>query len=74
MMNDGFNMGYGSGFTWLVCILLFVGIVWALMRLLSIRKKPTEPEKSSRDILKERYAKGEIDQQEFTQKSKDLDE
>lgn len=73
-MSDGYNMGLGSGFMWLFWILLVIAIVWVLVNMIGSAKELSVRQKTALEILKERYAKGEIDQQEFSQKRKDLDE
>ncbi|MBL3591201.1 MAG: SHOCT domain-containing protein [gamma proteobacterium endosymbiont of Lamellibrachia anaximandri] len=72
MMGNGFAMGFGGGFMWLFWILLIVAIVWAVKAAGGSRENPPEKQKSALDILKERYARGEIDQDEFEQKRKVL--
>ncbi|WP_060528266.1 SHOCT domain-containing protein [endosymbiont of Ridgeia piscesae] len=72
MMGNGFGMGFGGGFMWLFWILLIVVIVWAVKAAGGSSNDSPETQKSALDILKERYARGEIDQEEFEQKRKDL--
>lgn len=74
MMND---MGwFGGGFGWLF-MLLFWGLVIlglvALVRWLAQSGVGKTREKTALDILKERYARGEIDREEFEQKRTDLE-
>jgi putative membrane protein len=63
---------FGGGFMWLFWILLIVLVLWAVKAATGSANNSSEKQKSALDILKERYAKGEIDQEEFEQKRKDL--
>lgn len=74
MMNFGFTpFGW---FAWIFMILWWVlvitGIVALIKWLTSQSRNNHDHEKSPLEILKERYAKGEIDRKEFEDKKKDL--
>lgn len=75
-------MGYGWGMGWIGMIfmivflsLLIIAIVflvkWLIQTTAGSKKMYSESNKAL-DILKERYAKGEIDKAEFDAKKKDL--
>ena len=68
-MYDGHMMGWGGGFMWLFWIFLIVAILWIIRAAVG---GPSATPKSAREILEERYARGEIDKEEFEQKRKDL--
>ena len=68
MMGDGFGMGGGFlGLFWITLLVLVV--VW-VFRAAGSRDRSTQ--KSALELLQERYARGEIDREEFIQKRKDL--
>lgn len=74
-MNDYSGMhsvyGYGmSGWMFLWWIFLIVLIAGSLS--LFLRRTNFKNDKSPLDILKERYAKGEINKQEFEEKKADI--
>jgi len=64
--------GFGGGFMWIFWILLILAILWAV-RFASGREGGSgEKQKTAVEILEERYAKGEIEREEFEQKRNDL--
>ena len=68
-----FGWGFGGGIMMIVvwvAVVLFV--VWLVKELRSESRKDSDQSKTALDILKERYAKGEINRQEFEEKKKDL--
>ena len=67
-------MGFGGGFMWLLWIIVIVVILWAIKAATGNSNSSPDKQKSALDILKQCYAMGEIDQQEFEQKRKDLDD
>jgi len=61
-------MGWGTAFSWLISIVVLVAIIWFISKMTNTnQEKSNLPTKSALDILNERYAKGEIDKNEYEQ-------
>jgi len=83
MMNYGLG-GYGSFGGGLVMVLFWVLVVAGIVALVrytsrddrthSTPSSPSPQHNSAMDILKERYARGEIEKEEFETKKKDLEQ
>ena len=73
-MMNGFNgHGWGMGWGWLVGLIFLITLVWIIARAVNSRNQSGQiTDKSALDILKERYARGEIDKQEFEERKQDL--
>lgn len=71
----GSLMGFGGLMMVLFWVLLIAGAIVLLRRLRVRDLDPDDRPGSSRalDILKERYARGEINREEFEQKRRDLE-
>ena len=67
------NQGFMGGFMWIFWILVIVGLVF-LIKWIVQQSKQVEHSHSenSLEILKKRYARGEINKEEFEQKKKGL--
>ena len=63
---------FGGGFMWLFWIALIVLVVWGAGAVTRGGGATAAPKYSALEILKERYARGEIDKEEYEQKRKDL--
>ncbi|OGK18792.1 electron transporter RnfE [Candidatus Roizmanbacteria bacterium RIFCSPLOWO2_02_FULL_39_8] len=76
MMGGWGSAGWRIGiFGWLSMILFWLLLILgaiALIRYLGSSARSSDKEKSPLDILKERYARGEINKKEFEEKKKDL--
>lgn len=70
-----YGWGMGMGFGWLFMIvfwmLVIAGIVF-IVRLVAGGEK-RNPEETALDILKKRYARGEISKEEFEEKKKAIE-
>jgi len=69
---DGWGMGFGGGFFMIFFWVLIIAGIAYLVKL--VIGGPTGEEKSETalDILKKRYARGEISREEFEEKKKDI--
>jgi putative membrane protein len=68
MMPYYFNHGYGFfGFGWIFMLLFWVALIWLIASLFRQHKGSFHegPSNRSLDILKERYAKGELTKKQF---------
>lgn len=72
MMGYDGGMFYGGGFMWLFWIVLVVIIVVLLKQFSGASEQPSE--QSALELLKQRYAKGEIDEAEYKKRKETLSE
>ncbi|OGW57297.1 MAG: hypothetical protein A2Z09_01120 [Nitrospirae bacterium RBG_16_43_8] len=74
-MHWNYDWGMGAGFGWLLMVIFWILIVLGAVYLIKFivgRAKRMEREDSPLDILKKKYAKGEISKEEFEEKKKDI--
>lgn len=71
---------WGMGFGWITGLIFLIVIIWLIIKVLNhdsyYHKSHTNSSASSSamNILKERYAKGEISKEEFQEKKKHIEE
>jgi putative membrane protein len=73
--HEGMMWGFGWWWMMIFWIAVIVGLVFLVKWLVEqgrADRKISPPEESALDILKKRYAKGEINKEEFEQKKRDL--
>ncbi len=64
--------GFGGGMMWIYWILIIVALVWFVAFATRRGGASSGREKTALEILQERYARGEIDRDEFERKRNDL--
>ncbi len=71
--------GFGGGFMWIFWILLIVLLVWIVRAAAgggsgsSGSGSPPSPPETPLEILKKRYARGEIDEAEYERRKRELE-
>lgn len=83
-MGNFYHWGWGFGFGWIFMLLFWGLVIWAIIMLAKSlsenggccgMKKEEKPERKTdgaMNILRERYAKGEISKEEFDKMKNDL--
>lgn len=60
-MHDFNGMGFGMGWGWIIGLVLLAAITWIVVRYANQNDSANQTSgKSALDVLKDRYAKGEI--------------
>jgi putative membrane protein len=76
MMDWGFGMGWFGlimmGVFWILIIVAIIFLIRWLVVSSRVGSHGQKPEESALEILKKRYARGEINKEEFEQKKRDL--
>lgn len=74
MTNDGHVFFWGGGFMWIFWILIIAGIIFLFINLTKGTMNKSQGESDSPiEILKKRYARGEIDEEEYQRRRNELD-
>jgi len=71
MMSFG-NMGWGMGLGWIMGLLIVGLLFWLIYTAVQNTNTRRNEIDSAKEILRKRYAKGEISKKEFEEMSKDL--
>ena len=74
MMGGDWGMGWGMGFGWIIWLFIIGLIIWGIKAISDKRSQSQSSPGGDRslEILKERYARGEIDREEFEERKRDL--
>ncbi|MFV2061731.1 MAG: SHOCT domain-containing protein [Gammaproteobacteria bacterium] len=77
-MMDGGGMFFGGGFMWIFWIILFIVIIWGVKMAMDGGSKNSNNSNSTNsdspmELLRKRYANGDIDEEEFNRRRKELE-
>lgn len=78
MMSDNGGMWFGGGYMWFFWILVPLVIFWAFKSMSDgsgsdENSSPSDTSESAIDILKKRYANGEIGKEEYNERLNELE-
>jgi len=72
-MMDGMNNVWGMGYGWIIGLIVLVVIIGLIVTAIKQKKNSNRPKYNSpMDILKTRYAKGEISKDEYEEKRRHI--
>lgn len=71
-MYEGFGMGFGGGFMWIFWILIIALSILAV-RYAGSRGDDEPRRQSPREVLDERFARGEIEEDEYRRRRQELE-
>jgi len=71
MMHYGF--GYGGMFMWIIFLIVIGLLIYFIVQAQKTKGQTPTQNESHLDILKKRYAKGEINKEDFDRMKKDLE-
>ena len=72
-MMNGSGMGFGFIFWLIILAVIIAGALWFVRsRPLADSQKSLEQRSPALEVLEERYARGEIDREEYLQKKRDI--
>jgi putative membrane protein len=75
LFSGGGMMGFGMGFGAIIMLLFWGAIIWLVISLINAgTKKSEETSESALEILKKRYARGEITREQYLEMEKELKE
>jgi len=73
LFSGGGMMGFGMGFGVIIMVLFWGAIIWIVISLINAgTKKSEETPESAHDILKKRYARGEVTKEQYLEMEKEL--
>jgi len=67
------NFGYGGGFMWILLLIVLSVLIYFLLQASKSKGSGRSVTETPLDILKKRYAKGEITQEEFNRIKADIE-
>ena len=70
--NWGMGWGLGCFLVFIFWLLVILGVAYLVKFVVGCGKKGETTQESALDILKKRYARGEIGKEEFEEKKKDI--
>ena len=71
MMHNGF--GYGGMFMWIILLIVIGLVIYFFIQTRKTKGRSSTQNESHLDILKKRYAKGEIAKEEYEKMKKDFE-